>query len=236
MADQKIKALRAQVAGGAKLTATEKDYLGRIKKVPVLIKLALVAPPPPPTPPSPPPALATPPPVLAKTPPPVAKPVAVATPSAPAAPSPPPPAPVAPLPAAVKPVTSQVRMPLTLHLRSDGKVVLEGTTLSLHELKPVLVDIGKATPSRHLLIEGRAKVSHDHLERVLAICREAKLIHVTVAKAKSEHHAEPAEPATEVVSTPQPVAPAPEPRPVPESAPPPMAAPVDSGADGETIP
>jgi ferric-dicitrate binding protein FerR (iron transport regulator)/biopolymer transport protein ExbD len=241
LADQKIKALRAQVAGGAKITATEKDYLSRIKKVPVLIKLALVAPPAPPPPP--PPAPAPPPPMLAKTPPkpvapapppPVPHPVAAAT---PVAPSTAPPSQSSPLPSAEPPKPKAVvRASLTLHLRSDGKVELEGTMFSLHELKSVLVDIGKATPRRHLLIEGREKVSHEHLERVLAICREAKLIHVTVAKAKPEHHAEPAQPATEVVSTPAPIAPAPEPRPVPGPASPPMAAPVDSGADGETMP
>ncbi len=42
MVNQKIKALRDKVATGGKMSPTEQDYLGRIKKVPCLIKLALV--------------------------------------------------------------------------------------------------------------------------------------------------------------------------------------------------
>ena len=45
MANQKIKALRDKKATGATLTANEEAYLGRIKQVPCLIKLALVEPP-----------------------------------------------------------------------------------------------------------------------------------------------------------------------------------------------
>lgn len=56
MVNQKTKALRDKVAAGGKLSPTEQDYMSRIKKVPCLIKLALVeaaavvAPPPAPTP------------------------------------------------------------------------------------------------------------------------------------------------------------------------------------------
>jgi biopolymer transport protein ExbD len=56
-----VKALDDKMAQGIKLTATEQDYLHRIKKVPCLIKLALVEPPaPPPAPVPPPPAAAMP--------------------------------------------------------------------------------------------------------------------------------------------------------------------------------
>lgn len=70
-----VKELQAKMAQGTKLTPNERDYLNRIKKVPALIKLSLVAPPAPapapaPTPapkpavPAAPPAPATPPPTL----------------------------------------------------------------------------------------------------------------------------------------------------------------------------
>jgi biopolymer transport protein ExbD len=58
-----VKALDDKMAQGVKLTATERDYLNRIKKVPCLIKVALVeppAPPPPTAPIAPPPAPAAP--------------------------------------------------------------------------------------------------------------------------------------------------------------------------------
>jgi biopolymer transport protein ExbD len=57
MADQKIKGLRDKAAGGATLTANEQAYLARIKKVPCVIKLALVQPPAQATAPAPPVAL-----------------------------------------------------------------------------------------------------------------------------------------------------------------------------------
>jgi biopolymer transport protein ExbD len=44
VADQKIAALRAKAAAGTPLTVTEEAYLARIKHVPALLKLALVAP------------------------------------------------------------------------------------------------------------------------------------------------------------------------------------------------
>jgi hypothetical protein len=50
MVNVKVKSLRDRMAQGLSLTPREKDYLGRIKKVPCLIKLALVEPPPPPAP------------------------------------------------------------------------------------------------------------------------------------------------------------------------------------------
>jgi hypothetical protein len=50
MVNVKVKALRDQMAKGLTLTPRQKDYLGRIKKVPCLVKLALVEPPPPPAP------------------------------------------------------------------------------------------------------------------------------------------------------------------------------------------
>lgn len=53
--NMKVKALRDQMAQGVKLSARQMDYLGRIKKVPCLIKLALVEPPAPPAPAPPPP-------------------------------------------------------------------------------------------------------------------------------------------------------------------------------------
>jgi len=59
MINVKVKALHDQIAKGLTLTPHQQDYLGRIKKVPCLIKLALVEPPPPPAPapkPVPPPA------------------------------------------------------------------------------------------------------------------------------------------------------------------------------------
>jgi len=71
MVDLKIKALRDRRAQGTKLTAQEVTYLGLIKHVPALIKLALVEPPaPPPAPPKPKPVVVRPPApaVLASTP------------------------------------------------------------------------------------------------------------------------------------------------------------------------
>jgi hypothetical protein len=45
MANQKLKVLSDSVKGGAKLTPTEMDYIGRIRKIPSLLKFTLVPPP-----------------------------------------------------------------------------------------------------------------------------------------------------------------------------------------------
>jgi hypothetical protein len=50
MVNVKVKALHDQMAKGLTLTPHQKEYLSRIKKIPCLIKLALVEPPPPPAP------------------------------------------------------------------------------------------------------------------------------------------------------------------------------------------
>ncbi|HEY0256103.1 MAG TPA: FecR family protein, partial [Candidatus Methylacidiphilales bacterium] len=63
MINLKVKALHNQLANGLTLTPSQKDYLGRIKKIPCLIKLSLVEPPPEPAPapkPAPSPAPVTP--------------------------------------------------------------------------------------------------------------------------------------------------------------------------------
>jgi len=51
MINMKVKALHDQMAKGMTMSPRQKEYLSRIKKVPCLIKLALVEPPAPPTPP-----------------------------------------------------------------------------------------------------------------------------------------------------------------------------------------
>lgn len=50
MVNVKVKALHDQIAKGLTLTPHQKEYLSRIKKIPCLIKLALVEPPPVPAP------------------------------------------------------------------------------------------------------------------------------------------------------------------------------------------
>lgn len=61
LANVKTKALHDQMAQGTKLSPQEKTYVGLIKKVPVLIELALVEPPAPPPAPTPAPAPTPPP-------------------------------------------------------------------------------------------------------------------------------------------------------------------------------
>jgi hypothetical protein len=70
LANVKMKALHERMDKGEKMTPQELDYMGRIKKVPCLIKLTLVEPAPPATPPATAPAAATPTPTPAPLPPP----------------------------------------------------------------------------------------------------------------------------------------------------------------------
>jgi len=113
----------------------------------------------------------------------------------PPAPAPAPPPVAAPAMTAA-PTPPPIKLePINLDLRPDGSVDFQGATLTLDELKPKLEEIAKATPTQPLMINGREKVTHDQLKKVIAICHAAKL-KVKVAKAV------PAPP------TPPPVAPA----------------------------
>jgi hypothetical protein len=67
-------------------------------------------------------------------------------------------------------------------LRPDGKVDFQDATLTLDELTPKLEEIAVLAPNQAILIQGREKVSHAQLRKVLALCHEAKLAKVTVAK------------------------------------------------------
>jgi biopolymer transport protein ExbD len=76
-----------------------------------------------------------------------------------------------------------MELPMNLDLRPDGKVKFQDATFTLDELKPKLEEIAVLTPNQAILIKGREKVSRAQLRQVLAICSEAKLAKVTVAKA-----------------------------------------------------
>jgi len=179
MVNVKVKALRDQMAQGGKLTAQEMDYLGRIKKVPCLIKLALVEPPPPlapPPAPSAPPAVPPAPPVAL----PEAAPAPVPAPAASAAPVAPT-TPVVVVPAS--PSASSNLPPLELELHPSGKADFQGATLSMAELEPRLEAVAKATPHQPLLIKASQKVTYKQIKRFLKICNDAELP-VTFANAE----------------------------------------------------
>ncbi|MCE0484307.1 MAG: FecR family protein [Methylacidiphilales bacterium] len=98
--------------------------------------------------------------------------------STPAAPTPaPPPTPTS------KPLPPAMELPLNLQLRPDGKVDFQNATLSLDDLKIKLEELSVISPGQSIVVNGSEKVSHKELKKVLALCREAKLKNVTVAKA-----------------------------------------------------
>jgi len=119
-------------------------------------------------------------------------------------PAPEPAAPVATTPAAEVPAPHLALgepLPYTgppeeIDLRSDGKVDLNGETVTLDGLKSRLAAAAQLVPNQPVVIKGREKVAHDQLKKVLAICKAAKLKKVTVAKALP------------IAPTPPPVAPA----------------------------
>lgn len=170
MVNVKTKALRAKMSNGIKLSATEKDYMDRIEKVPCLIKLALVEPS-----------------------------VATKSTSAPSTGSALPVTPTTPVAAApAAPATPaaahhpQKLAPTELDLRKDGKIDFQGSTLSLDELTPKLTELAKAKPVHPVLIKGQENVTPDQLKKVVDACHAAKLKRVTVFKAKPAAGAAPA--------------------------------------------
>jgi hypothetical protein len=135
---------------------------------------------------------------------------------------------------------------LHLQLRGDGLVDFQSATLSLAGLKPVLEEVAKTSPNQPLIIDGRERVSHAHLKRVVDVCRSANLTHITIAKAKIKPVTEVAASAPKPKPTPavpveaepavpaqaEPTAPAQASEPAPHPVTPIQAV----GADGDTIP
>jgi hypothetical protein len=147
LADQKVKALRAKQDGGAPLTPNETAYLARLKKVPCVIKLALVEPPAPVIAP-----LATTPTVE---PPPL-----------------PPPAPVTDLAAiGLDPSVN----PIVIDLDPAGQISISGSPYDPSGLKARLLAMAKADPHQTIVVTRGITFSTTQLRRVTTICHEAKL-------------------------------------------------------------
>jgi hypothetical protein len=147
MANQKLKALADRTRSGAHLTATEQDYVGRVRKVVSLIRLSTINAPPAPvaavtpiTPPKP---------VVVSTPP-VAKPAPRALPvvMAPAQVAPAP----APKPKAVVVVTPPPSKP--------KPVVVAPAPIKMSPYKPVVIVLGPYTPPKAKKIAVAPKPKH----------------------------------------------------------------------------
>lgn len=154
MANQKVAALRAKLNRGDALTPGQQEYLGRIKQVPSLIKLALVEKP------KPEPKLE---------PKPEPKPIAVTplpTPLPPVAPKPREPA--AEGGAAPPP-------PMTITLGPGDKVNFENQDTTVTKLKARLAEIAKANPATPLEIARDTSVGPILLKRVVDAGKHAKL-------------------------------------------------------------
>jgi hypothetical protein len=134
MANQKLKALAERTRSGAHLTATEKDYVGRVRKVASLIKLATINAPPAP--------------VAAPTPPAPPKPVVVSTP------------PVAkPAPRALPVVIAPVKA-TPAPAPKPKPVVVAPAPVKLSPYKPVVIVLGPYTPPKAKKIVAAPKPKH----------------------------------------------------------------------------
>jgi biopolymer transport protein ExbD len=141
-------------------------------------------------------------PVAATPPPPAIPPVAPVTPAE----APPAPADI-PAPHLATPKVSAVRvLPVEIRLHSNGKMELEGTPVSLDDLKARLTSIAKATPSQTVVVRQDDQTAGADVKKVLAICQDLKLKTKTV-KVKFVSMAPDKAPAT----APTPTAPSPSP-------------------------
>jgi biopolymer transport protein ExbD len=141
-------------------------------------------------------------------------PAVAATPATPAATDAPAPhlavstAPMAPSDAttpAVPKTTITKLKPLPLELRPDGNVDFQNATLTLDELKPKLEGIAEATPTQSISIRGKDNVPEGQLDKVVALCKDAKLkVRVAWHHTSAPHPAAatPAIPATSESSSP----------------------------------
>jgi len=174
LADQKLKALRAKKEpgpqGGYILSANEEAYLARIKKVPSVIKLALVEPPAPAPiaaaaakPVSPTPTAETPATPVASVP---ENPVAATQDSSVAAPA----------PKAVPPT----KEPLNVNVHPDGSVGFHGAKMELTAFQAKLVHIGKVSPAQAFIVHSSPDVQDDKLKLVMDAFHAASLDQVSL--------------------------------------------------------
>jgi len=212
LANQKIKALRTKQDSGTPLTTNEQAYLQRIKQVPCLIKLTLVAPPAP----APAPAIAplAPAPTIAPTPPVVSVP-----------------------PAKSDAATAANLKPLPVYVHIDGKVKFQDALMDLPTFRVKLRDLAQATPDRSLVIKAAKTVPYDKVKAVLDCCADANVKYVSVAVPPPTPPAQPATPAP-LVTAPviAPVTPAPTPAPVPSTSTEPVATTPSTPATTPTAP
>ena len=182
LADRKIKVLRDKQAAGTTLTANEAAYIARLKKVPCVIKLALVEVPKPEVKPALAMQIA---PLPAPTPAPVPAPAPVPIPAPDAAPVPAPaPAPVAAIAPAdastpAAPADLNKPKPISMRIRSDGKVNFQKVTLKVDELKVRLALIAKSTPDQEFVVHAGHTVADAQVEPVRAAFHDAGLQYVT---------------------------------------------------------
>jgi biopolymer transport protein ExbD len=169
MANQKIAALRAKATRGEVLTAGETDYLGRIKQVPSLIKLALAEKAPPVAAAPETPVATAPTPVLRE---PAAEGSPIAT---------PPPAPAVPAAQALpSPVLTLGPGDLISGLGA-GPGTLAGNVLTLQK---GLADYAQEHPNQLVVIEKVGSVPADITKKLIAACHEAK-VKVRIVKSKT---------------------------------------------------
>jgi biopolymer transport protein ExbD len=180
----KVKGLRDKVASGTKLTPQEDKYLGLLRRVPVLVKLAQVAPPPIVVAPVPKPVIhAAPPP-----PPPVAPLVTQVTLSSPKPKSPAPPAPVKPAPTSHAPASreesSRDAIDATLH--ANGTVDFGGaTSLSPEEFQTALQVLLMTSPHETLVLRASHDVPAATLASMVDRAKKAGVQKVTVRRTES---------------------------------------------------
>jgi len=118
-----------------------------------------------------------------KTVPPAAPAMPVVTPAAAAVPDAPPATVSPPATTPAKSLPPAMLLPINIDLRPDGQVGFQGATYALNDLKPKLEELGKSTPQQPLVVTGRENATHGEIKKVVALCHEAKLTKVTVAKA-----------------------------------------------------
>ena len=176
------------------MTANEQAYLKRIKQVPCLIKLALVAPPAPP--PAPVIAPLAPAPTLAPTPVPAPPKTAEMPATTPAKPQVPP----------AKPKL------VTVYVHIDGKIKYQGALLDLPAFQAKLKALAQATPDQSLVIKAGKTVPYDKVKAVLDSCQDANVKYFTAVvpppAPKPHPEASPTTPAAPAAPTPAPAVPA----------------------------
>jgi biopolymer transport protein ExbD len=75
---------------------------------------------------------------------------------------------------------------IVVNVHNDGRIVVEGRTISEDELLSTLTDVAKAYKDQAVILRGDKSTAFDHIVSVLNVCQKAGIWNVAFATARPD--------------------------------------------------